>query len=92
MVAVVLMQLWPGVPPALRVTVLLCVPCVSSMAARAAAMWLASRGTAVESLARSTAVGGARFVASDALLATSKYAGPLPAASLLVLVSYWAAQ
>jgi uncharacterized membrane protein YhhN len=42
----VLMHLWPGVPAALRVPVLLYVLCLASMAAQAAAVWLAARGTA----------------------------------------------
>ena len=88
----VLMHLWPGVPPALRVPVLLYVLCLASMAAQAAAVWLAARGTADAALARSAAIGGALFVASDALLATNKFAGPLPLAPLLVLSTYWAAQ
>lgn len=88
----VLLNLWPGVPPALRVPVLLYVLCLASMAAQAAAVWLAARGTADEVLARSAAIGGALFVASDALLATNKFAGPLPLAPLLVLSTYWAAQ
>lgn len=88
----VLMHLWPGVPAALRVPVLLYVLCLASMAAQAAAVWLASRGTADAVLARSAAIGGVLFVASDALLATNKFAGPLPLAPLLVLSTYWAAQ
>ena len=88
----VLMHLWPGVPAARRVPWLLFVLCLASMAAQAAAVWLAERGTADAVLARSAAIGGALFVASDALLATNKFAGPLPLAPLLVLSTYWAAQ
>lgn len=88
----VLMHLWPGVPAALRVPVLLYVLCLASMAAQAAAVWLAARGTADAVLARSAAIGGVLFVASDALLATNKFAGPLPLAPLLVLSTYWTAQ
>lgn len=88
----VLMHLWTGVPAALRVPVLLYVLCLASMAAQAAAVWLAARGTADAVLARSAAIGGVLFVASDALLATNKFAGPLPLAPLLVLSTYWAAQ
>jgi uncharacterized membrane protein YhhN len=88
----VLMHLWPGVPPALRVPVLLYVLCLASMAAQAAAVWLAARGTADEMLTRSAAIGGALFVASDALLATNKFAGPLPLSALWILASYWFAQ
>jgi uncharacterized membrane protein YhhN len=63
------------------------VVCLASMAAQAAVLWRAGvpRG-------RVLALGGALFMASDALLATNKFAGPLPLASLWVLASYWAAQ
>jgi uncharacterized membrane protein YhhN len=88
----ILALLWPGVPAPLRVPVLLYVLCLASMAAQATAVWLAARGTADAVLARSAAIGGALFVASDALLATNKFAGPLPLAPLLVLATYWAAQ
>lgn len=90
--ALVLAVLWPGVPAALRVPVLLYVVCLASMAAQAAVVWLVLRGTAGERLAWSGAIGGALFLLSDALLAANKFGTPLPAASLLVLGSYWAAQ
>lgn len=90
--ALVLAALWPGVPAALQIPVLLYVLCLGSMAAQAAVVWLAARGMSTESLARSGAIGGALFMLSDALLATNKFAGPLPLASLWVLASYWAAQ
>lgn len=90
--APVLTTLWPGVPAALRVPVLVYVVCLASMAAQAAVVWLSMRGTAGERLAWSGAIGGALFLLSDALLAANKFAAPLPAASLLVLGSYWAAQ
>ncbi len=38
------------------------------------------------------AIGGALFMSSDALLATNKFADPLPLASLWVLGTYWSAQ
>jgi uncharacterized membrane protein YhhN len=88
----VLIVLWPGIPAALRVPVLLYVACLGSMAAQAAAVWRAARGTAGEALARSGAIGGALFMLSDALLAFNKFAAPLPLSPLLVLASYWAAQ
>lgn len=90
--ALVLTLLWPGVPAALRLPVLLYVVCLGSMAAQSAVVWRAARGTAAEPLARVGAIGGALFMLSDALLATNKFAGPLPLASLWVLASYWAAQ
>lgn len=88
----VLALLWPGVPAALRVPVLLYVLCLGSMAAQAAVVWLAVRSTTAEPLARMGAIGGALFMLSDALLATNKFGGPLPLASLWVLASYWVAQ
>ncbi|WP_341887901.1 lysoplasmalogenase, partial [Variovorax sp. YR752] len=90
--SLVLAVLWPGVPATLRLPVLLYVVCLASMAAQAAVVWLALRGTAGERLAWSGAIGGALFLLSDALLAVNRFAAPLPAASLLVLGSYWAAQ
>ncbi len=83
----ILWQLWPGVPPALQGPVAAYVLCLASMAAQAALLWRAGvpRGAVL-------ALGGALFVASDALLATNKFAGPLPLASLWILATYWAAQ
>lgn len=88
----VLALLWPGIPAALTVPVLLYVTCLGSMAAQAAAVWWAARGTAGEALARRAAAGGALFMLSDALLAFNKFAGPLPLSPLLVLATYWTAQ
>ncbi len=83
----VLWQLWPGVPSALRVPVLLYVVCLADMAAQAAVLWRsgAPRGAVL-------ALGGALFVASDALLASNRFASPLPMASLWILLPYWLAQ
>ena len=90
--AVVLASLWPGVPAGLRVPVVLYVVGLAAMAAQAGVVWLALRGTPAARAAWSGAIGGALFMLSDALLATHKFAGPLPMASLWVLASYWAAQ
>lgn len=91
----VLWRLWPGVPGALRGPVIGYVLCLSAMAAQAAARWrlAVAEGTTVQArLAWRAALGGGLFLLSDALLATNKFAGPLPLASLWVLASYWAAQ
>lgn len=90
----VLWRLWPGVPGALRGPVIAYVLCLAAMAAQAAARWLMlSEGSTVQArLARRAALGGGLFLVSDALLATNKFAGPVPLASLWVLASYWAAQ
>jgi uncharacterized membrane protein YhhN len=84
---VILWWLWPGVPAALRWPVLAYVVCLAAMAAQAAVLWRrgAARGAVL-------ALGGALFLASDALLATNRFAGPLPLASLWILASYWSAQ
>jgi uncharacterized membrane protein YhhN len=89
---VILALLWPGVPGGLRAPVVAYVLCLASMAAQAAVVWLAARGTAAEARWRLAAIGGALFVVSDALLATNKFASPLPLASLWILASYWVAQ
>jgi uncharacterized membrane protein YhhN len=85
--AAIMALLWPGVPAALRVPVLAYVACLAAMAAQAAVVWRsgAPRGPVL-------ALGGALFMASDALLATNRFASPLPAASLWILATYWAAQ
>jgi uncharacterized membrane protein YhhN len=91
----VLWRLWPGVPGALRGPVMAYVLCLSAMAAQAAVRWrvAAADGTTVQArLAWRAALGGGLFMLSDALLATNKFAGPLPLAALWVLASYWAAQ
>ena len=88
----VLSALWAGVPAALQAPVALYVVALAAMAAQAAAQWHARRGTARAGLALRAAVGGALFLLSDALLATNRFASPLPAASLWVLSSYWCAQ
>ena len=90
----VLVVLWPSVPAALRVPVAVYVVALASMAAQALVVARrAHDGTpGARRRARVLAVGGALFVLSDALLATNKFAMPLPLASLWVLSTYWAAQ
>lgn len=83
----VLWRLWPGVPAALQAPVLAYVLCLAAMAAQAVVLW--RRGVA---RGVTLATGGALFLLSDALLASNKFAGALPLASLWVLGSYWAAQ
>jgi uncharacterized membrane protein YhhN len=83
----VLTLLWPGVPAPLQGPVLAYVVCLAAMAAQATVLW--RRGSERGAL---LALGGALFVASDALLATNRFAGPLPLASLWILATYWAAQ
>jgi uncharacterized membrane protein YhhN len=88
----ILALLWPGVPGPLRGAVLAYVACLASMAAQAAVRWRVLGGSTEAPWARSAAVGGALFVFSDAMLATDRFAQPLPAASMLILPAYWAAQ
>ena len=87
--AAVLAALWPGVPAGLRVPVLAYVLCLASIAAQTAVLWRCDPGNPA---VRRLAVGGALFLASDALLATNRFALPLPMASLWILVPYWTAQ
>ncbi len=90
--AIILWLLWPGVPAALRIPVLAYVLCLASMAAQAAGLALQSRGTPGQRRGAVLALGGALFMASDALLATNRFAGPLPLSGLWILSSYWLAQ
>lgn len=88
----ILWQLWPGIPPALRLPVLAYVACLAGMAAQAATWWRVSAGTAGRALARRAALGGLLFMASDTLLAVNKFAQPLPLSALWILSTYWLAQ
>jgi uncharacterized membrane protein YhhN len=83
----ILAWLWPDVPTGLRIPVAAYVVCLAAMAAQAAVLWRGGveRGAVL-------ALGGLLFVCSDALLATNKFSVPLPAASLWILSTYWAAQ
>ena len=90
--ALILLQLWPGIPAALRVPVLAYVLCLASMAAQAAGWWRASVGTPEAVLARRAAWGGLLFMASDGLLAYNKFAAPLALSARCILLTYWLAQ
>ncbi|WP_158985631.1 lysoplasmalogenase [Lysobacter panacisoli] len=85
---IVLSQLWPGLPDALRVPVVVYVVVLAAMAAQALAVWWRQRDAA----SASAAIGGACFVLSDALLAWDRFVVPFAAASAAVLASYWLAQ
>ena len=92
-VAIALSFLWPGVPDALRVPVVVYIAALATMAAMAASLFLRTTGDgAARALARFAAIGGALFVASDATLAFNKFAGPVPLSALWILAAYWLAQ
>lgn len=88
----ILARLWPGVDAGLRVPVSAYVLCLASMAAQAAVVAWSRRQTVDAARARVLALGGALFVASDALLAVNKFLAPLPLEGLWILVTYWLAQ
>ncbi len=90
--AFILWQLWPGVPAPLRWPVLAYVACLASMAAQAAVVGLCWRGTPRRRRGLWLAVGGALFLCSDALLASNRFAAPLPLSDLWILLGYWLAQ
>jgi uncharacterized membrane protein YhhN len=85
--ALMLVYLWSGIASGLRAPVLAYVACLAAMAAQAAVLW--RRGVP---RAGWFAIGGALFMLSDALLASNKFAAPLPLASLWILGTYWVAQ
>jgi len=84
----VLALLWPRLPSALKLPVLCYVLMLGAMTAQANARGaqLATTG------ARRAALGGALFMASDALLAIDRFHTPLPLSSLWVLGTYYPAQ
>ena len=86
--SLVFAQLWPGLPRELKVPVIVYVIALAGMAAQAASVWWEHPGRAT----RVAALGGAFFVASDALLALDRVSAPIPVASLWVLATYWVAQ
>ena len=88
----ILSQLWAGVPAALRAPVVAYVLCLATMASQAAVWWRVAAGRDDATLARHAAIGGALFMVSDSLLATTKFAAPLPLSSLWILLTYWLAQ
>ena len=90
--ALILAQLWNGVPGALRAPVLAYVLCLATMASQAAVWWRVSVGRPDAALARHAALGGVLFMASDSLLAINKFAVPVPLSSLWILLTYWLAQ
>lgn len=89
--ATILAFLWGHVPAALRIPVALYVLALTAMAAQAAVVGLLARGDDVPR-ARGLMLGGALFMASDAVLAVNRFAMPLPASGLWILATYWAAQ
>jgi uncharacterized membrane protein YhhN len=90
----ILGQLWAGIPPPLRAPVVAYVVCLAAMAAQACVWWRSSaaRGGDDVSLARSAALGGLLFMASDSLLAINRFGAPLALASVWILATYWLAQ
>jgi uncharacterized membrane protein YhhN len=90
--ALILAQLWAGVPGGLRAPVVAYVLCLAIMASQAGVWWRVAAGRADAALARHAALGGALFMVSDSLLAIDKFAVPVPLASLWILATYWLAQ
>ncbi|HEU5295385.1 MAG TPA: lysoplasmalogenase [Burkholderiaceae bacterium] len=87
----VLALLWPSVPAALRVPVACYVLALTAMSAQTAVIGLTARDDD-RRRGRVLMLGGALFMTSDALLATNRFALPLPAATLWILATYWSAQ
>jgi uncharacterized membrane protein YhhN len=85
---IVLAWLWPSLPPDLRVPVLVYVVMLAAMAAQAAVAWWRRRDLP----SAFAAIGGACFLASDAVLAIDRFAHPFVASQAVLLVLYWIAQ
>jgi uncharacterized membrane protein YhhN len=86
--------LWPLLPNDLRIPVVVYVAVLALMATLALARAWSRTSTAEPALqgARWAAIGAVLFVVSDSVLAWDRFGGGLPAASLCVLATYYAAQ
>ncbi|KRG39934.1 hypothetical protein ARC78_13325 [Stenotrophomonas pictorum JCM 9942] len=85
--------LWPYLPAALRLPVLVYVGVLALMAIAALGRRLQQpvRGASRDSSGRA-ALGGVLFIASDSVLAWDRFTGGVPLALLLVLSTYYLAQ
>lgn len=85
--------LWPGIPSAMRLPVLLYIGVLATMAGQALgrASWLRARGDARAVSARYAGIGAVLFMASDSLLAWDRFRTPLPWVALYILATYYAA-
>lgn len=85
--------LWSGIPPAMRLPVLIYIGVLATMAGQALgrASWLRARGDARAISARYAGIGAVLFMASDSLLAWDRFRAPLPWATLYILATYYAA-
>jgi uncharacterized membrane protein YhhN len=86
--------LWPLLPNDLRIPVVVYVAVLALMATLALARaWANNAATpSAGTSARWAAIGAVLFVISDSVLAWDRFGGGLPAASLCVLSTYYAAQ
>ncbi|WP_448142280.1 lysoplasmalogenase [Stenotrophomonas bentonitica] len=86
--------LWPLLPNDLRIPVVVYVVVLALMATLALARaWPKSAATpSAPTSARWAAIGAVLFVISDSVLAWDRFGGGLPAATLCVLSTYYAAQ
>lgn len=83
--------LWPSIPPALRVAVLVYALVLAAMAAQALGRAWSHAGDALARPARRAAIGALLFMLGDSLLAWDRFHGALPLAAVWVLASYYAA-
>lgn len=88
----VLAWLWPGVPADLAAPVVVYVCALAAMAAQATTVWLVNRRGVDAARWLLVALGGALFVASDAILAADKFVGGVPMPTLWNLALYWGGQ
>lgn len=86
--------LWPLLPTDLRIPVVVYVVVLALMATLALARaWMKNAATpSAPTSARWAAIGAVLFVISDSVLAWDRFGGGLPAATLCVLSTYYAAQ
>jgi len=85
---IVVLSIWSGIPPALRLPVLIYAGMLLTMASQAVSRALHLKTP----LAYAAAIGAILFILSDSLLALRKFGYTIPYSRLLVLGPYFAAQ
>lgn len=85
---ILVIMLWPGIKPRLRIPVVVYVSLITIMVAQASGAWRAL-GTPALTIA---AGGAALFFVSDAVLAIDRFRSSFSGAQALVLSTYWLGQ
>lgn len=83
-----LWQLWPGIPPDMKLPVSIYATVISAMVLSVANL----QGGILAKIYRTLATGAILFLGSDSLIAASKFGGKFPASGLLIMATYLGGQ